>query len=60
MKVFACAYLWVYEGCSEPQAVFSTREKAEAWAAAEVPKGYIDGVEIAELEIDNPEFEAPA
>ena len=31
MKVYVCYNYFMYEGCSEPLAVFDTKEKAEAW-----------------------------
>lgn len=51
MKVFTvCAdYMRYGEGYTEPDAVFSTRELAEAFVKAQVPGGEF---EISEYEID--------
>lgn len=55
MKVFVVAQWWEYEGYSEPLAVFSTKEAAEAYIASH-PKwmdGKYSGADVTELELDH-------
>lgn len=31
MRVYVCFRYYPYEGCTEPEKIFDTKEKAEAW-----------------------------
>lgn len=50
MKVYVCYKAWMYEGCSEPQAVFDTEDKAKAWCERNKKKA--EDVEYMALEVD--------
>lgn len=46
MKVYVGYRYYMYEGCTEPEKVFSTKEKAEEWVKLDMNR------EFTELEIE--------
>lgn len=50
MKVYVCYYAYDFEGCSDPQRVFTKREDAESWQ--EKHKHQADDVGYVELDIE--------
>lgn len=46
MKVYVGYRYYMYEGCTEPEKVFDSKEKAEKWQSEEINR------EFEELEIE--------
>lgn len=38
MTVYVCYFDWDYEGCSEPQVVFTNEQDAERWVSDNDPR----------------------